>query len=102
MREVALLDETRAALRSGAGQRASALLDRYAARFPHGELALEAAMLRVQTLGALERRGEASALAREVLTRPGSERYRSELERHIESASSSGSNALTRDIEGAR
>jgi hypothetical protein len=65
--EIRLVDEARAALRSGATERAAALLERYGQRFPRGAFRQEVAVLRVE---ALERQGErrrASALAREFL-----------------------------------
>jgi hypothetical protein len=65
--QIRLVDEARAALRSGATERAAGLLERYLQRFPRGAFRQEVAVLRVE---ALERQGErrrASALAREFL-----------------------------------
>jgi hypothetical protein len=65
--QIRLVDEARAALRSGAAERAAGLLERYAQRFPRGAFRQEVAVLRVE---ALERQGErrkASTLAREFL-----------------------------------
>jgi hypothetical protein len=48
--EVVALDETRQALTEGAPARALSILDRYAARFPRGAMAQEAAVLRIEAL----------------------------------------------------
>jgi hypothetical protein len=49
-REIELLDEARAALRSGAPQRALSSLDRYAKEFPRGRLSTEALVVRIDAL----------------------------------------------------
>jgi hypothetical protein len=76
--QIRLVDEARAALRSGAAERAAALLERYAQRFPRGAFRQEVAVLRVEALEQQGERGKASALAREFLERhprsPHSER----------------------------
>lgn len=47
--EIRQLEGVRGALRAGASARASSLLDAYAARFPAGQLSIEAIALRVET-----------------------------------------------------
>lgn len=84
--EVAQLDRVRAALRAEQGASALSQLAAYDATFPGGELALEAAVLRVQALLASGDPSAASALARRTLERPGSERYRTELQRALAAA----------------
>jgi hypothetical protein len=81
--EVRAIDRVRRALQGGRAARALSDLDDYAREFPHGELALEAAVLRVQALFGSARGDEARALARHTLAASGSERYRPELERML-------------------
>ncbi len=65
--ELQLLDEARAALKSGAPARARVLLERHARRFPSGSFRQEADVLRVETLARLGERQKAASLAREFL-----------------------------------
>ncbi|MEY2936265.1 MAG: hypothetical protein RL033_7014, partial [Pseudomonadota bacterium] len=83
--EVAQLDRVRAELRAERAASALSELDAYDGKFPAGELELEAAVLRVQGLLASQDRSAAVALARRTLERPGSERYRTELQRALAS-----------------
>ncbi|MDQ2645020.1 MAG: hypothetical protein M3020_14480 [Myxococcota bacterium] len=66
--ELKLLDEARAALKSGAPARARVLLERHARRFPSGSFRQEADVLRVETLARLGERQKAASLAREFLS----------------------------------
>jgi hypothetical protein len=84
--EVKRLDQVRAALRIRQAALALHVLDSHAHDFPSGELALEAAVLRVQALRELSRHAEARALARRILTMPGSQRYHGELARWLTQA----------------
>ncbi|MDP8999652.1 MAG: tetratricopeptide repeat protein [Myxococcota bacterium] len=59
--ELAMLDESRAAIRTGAWTRALSMLDAYSVRFPRGAMAPEAAVLRVEVL---VKKGDRSAAAR--------------------------------------
>lgn len=81
MLEVVELDTARAALSAGENQRALDQLDGYRARFPQGELSLEASVLRVRALAGAGRGAQAARLARDLMKRPGTERYRTELGR---------------------
>ena len=82
--EVQQLDRVRAALGAGRSLAALGELDAYDARFPRGELTLEAAVLRVRALTRAGRFAIAARLARSALELPGSERYRSELGRRVD------------------
>jgi hypothetical protein len=84
--EVRALDRVRHALHGGRPALALTGLDDYASEFPRGELALEAAVLRVQALLASARGDEARALARRTLAASGSERYRPALEHVLTAA----------------
>jgi hypothetical protein len=64
---IALLDQTRAALAAGNTERASRLLDAYAASQHGPALAQEAAQLRVKLLLGQGRKAEAVQLARQIL-----------------------------------
>jgi outer membrane protein assembly factor BamD (BamD/ComL family) len=48
--ELAALQQARAALGAGDPARALSMLDAYVARFPHGAMAQEAAVLRIEAL----------------------------------------------------
>jgi hypothetical protein len=102
MAEVNALDQVRAALDQGQTARALAHLDEHATRFPAAQLALEAAVLRVDALKLAGRVAEATTLARRTLLAPGGERYRSELEPIAARQHSSGSSRRSRDIEESR
>jgi len=102
MSEVERLDAARAALDASSPQKALALLDDYDARFAGGELALEAAVLRVHALQQAGRREDALRLARRTSSLPGSERYRPEMKRLIDAAEKNGSPIVPHDIGGAR
>jgi hypothetical protein len=62
--EILLIDGARAALAAGAPARALRLVQRYAARFPHGALAPEAQALRIEALADSGQLARAEALAR--------------------------------------
>jgi hypothetical protein len=66
--ELKLLDEARAALKSGAPARARSLLEQHARRFSNGSFRQEADVLRVETLERLGERQKAASLAREFLS----------------------------------
>jgi hypothetical protein len=102
MSEVKQLDAARAALRASAPQAALSRLDEYDARFPDGELALEAMVLRVQALSSSGQHAAALRLARQASSRPGSERYRAELQRISGEQRRAGSIGSPHDIGGAR
>jgi hypothetical protein len=59
--ELAMLDQVRAALTAGDPARSLSILERYADRFPHGSMAPEATMLRIE---ALLKAGDRSAATR--------------------------------------
>ena len=70
--EVAALERAHDALAAGDPDGARRALDRYQSRFPHGELASEETLLRVQVLLALEDRDGAATLADSfVASHPG-------------------------------
>ena len=102
MEEVKRLDAVRAALRRSEPQGALGALDRYDTDFARGELALEAAVLRVQALRDSGAIAAATRLARRTLAEPGSERYRAKLEQLVPFASLAGSFTRRRDIGEAR
>ena len=79
--EVRQLDRARGDLDAARFSLALAVLDDYDRRFPRGQLALEAAVLRASTLEKMGHREAARALARRLSTQPGNARYRAELER---------------------
>jgi len=79
--EVKQLDRVRSALQAARGAEALRLLDEYAAEFPGGKLTLEATVLRVRALTDAGHHTAAAGLARRTLAKPGSERYRTDLER---------------------
>jgi len=81
--EVRQLDRVHSALRASQAELALRLLDEYAAAFPRAALTLEATVLRVRALSESGEHAAAAALARRTLAVPGSERYRSDLERVI-------------------
>lgn len=96
LEEVKQLDRARSDLAAERASLALAVLDDYERRFPEGQLALEASVLRASGLAANGRTDEARALARAVLARKGSARYRAELE------PIAGYDRRAGDIEGAR
>jgi outer membrane protein assembly factor BamD (BamD/ComL family) len=61
--ELASLDRARAALSAGDAPQALALLDAHNARFPHGAMAPEATMLRIEALVAAGDRASAQRAA---------------------------------------
>ena len=65
--DIALLTESRAALRSGNGRRALSLLDRYAREASSTALDAEATLLRVEALSTLGRHDDAALLARRFI-----------------------------------
>jgi len=78
--ELRALESVQMALRSGHSSQAARGLAEYTAKFPRGELALEAQLLGVE-LAVVRGEGErARTLARELLARPGAARYRDRLE----------------------
>jgi hypothetical protein len=67
--QIALIDAARTAVKTGATDRALALLRRYEANYPAGAFRPEALALRVEALDAGGHGAEARALAREFLAR---------------------------------
>ncbi len=65
--EIALVDAARSAIRADAPDRALSLLDHYRHSYPRGELAPEAAVLRIEAVAAAGRTIEARRLARAFL-----------------------------------
>jgi hypothetical protein len=65
--ELTLLRQAQQALRDGSARRALELADRHAALYPSSQLALERGALRVFAYCALGRKGDARALATELL-----------------------------------
>jgi len=65
--EVALLEHARAAMGAGEPSRALSILDGYIARFPHGAMAREAAVLRIEALLRAGDRGAATRFANAFL-----------------------------------
>jgi hypothetical protein len=96
LEEVKQLDRARADLGAERASLGLAVLDDYARRFPSGQLALEASVLRASALAANGRGDEARALAQRLLAQKGSARYRAELE------PIAGYDRRAGDIEGAR
>jgi len=66
--EIALIDQTRVALKSGKPQVALALLDRYHRQFPNGRFAPEANYLGIEALAASGNRKAAETLAQKSLS----------------------------------
>src|SRR6185436_17144522 len=66
--EIALIDQTRVAIKSGKPQVALALLDRYHHQFPNGRFAPEANYLRIEALAASGNRKAAETLAQKSLS----------------------------------
>lgn len=96
LEEVKQLDRAREDLAAQRSGLALAVLDDYERRFPAGQLALEASVLRASTLAANGRSADAQLLARRLLTRSDSARYRAELE------PIAGHHGRAGDIEGVR
>lgn len=67
--QIALLDAVRAAVKSGASERALVLLRRYDASYPGGAFRPEAQALRIEAMDQDGRHAEAQALARDFLAR---------------------------------
>jgi len=65
--EIALLDEARAGLAAGDGAKARTALDRYDAECPGGALAIEASVLRIETVALGGDKEPAAKLARRFL-----------------------------------
>ena len=99
--EVRQLDATRNALALGRSDDALRELRRYAEEFPRGTLALDAALLEVRALQRSGRRAMAQRRAHQLLSQPGAERHRAELEAMINPLAS-GYKTRRRDIEEAR
>lgn len=78
--ELRALEVIQSALRAGRAEEAGRALRDYERRFPQGELALEAELLRVDVLLARGHAGQARARARQLLARPDAARYRARLE----------------------
>ena len=74
-----MLDAVRVWLRAEQPRDATRTLDAYRQRFPAGELALEAEVLRIDVAQREGRRADAMTLARALVERPGAERYRARL-----------------------
>ena len=66
--EIALIDEARAATRTGETERAARMLDAYDARFAHGTLFLEAKLARIELHLARSEHDEAGALCERFLS----------------------------------
>ncbi len=66
--EIALIDEARAATRTGEMERAARMLDAYDARFAHGTLFLEAKLARIELHLARSEHDEAGALCERFLS----------------------------------
>jgi hypothetical protein len=80
--EISALDDARTAVESRRPADAVRALDAYDARFPHGSLAKEAALVRIQALVDLGDRPEALRRARELTAAPNSDGlYRARLRR---------------------
>jgi TolA-binding protein len=78
--ELRALEASQSALMAGRNAEAQRALDDYAARFPQGELALEAELLQVDVLLAHGERARAHELARALSARGDAARYRERLE----------------------
>jgi hypothetical protein len=78
--ELRALEMSRGALHSGRTNDAALGLEEYARRFPDGELALEAELLRIDVALARGESARARALSHELLSRAGGERYRDRLD----------------------
>jgi hypothetical protein len=81
LEEVRFLEEVSALLKAEQSERAARALTRYERRYPEGELAIEAALLRVELALAQGERSRGLQLARELLARPAASRYRARLSR---------------------
>jgi hypothetical protein len=99
LEEVRWLEEVSALLKADQSERAARALTRYERRYPEGELAIEAALLRVELALAQGERSLGLQLARELLARPAASRYRARLSRLLgEPTRSSGA---AREITGS-
>jgi hypothetical protein len=65
--EIALLDQARAAVRSGNGQKALALLSLHQRQFPRGEFRQEVTVLRIEALAGTGQSATAAALGKRFL-----------------------------------
>jgi len=102
LEEVRLLDAIRSALRAGQLESASRALGQYEQRFPEGELRREKSVLALDLLLARGQEGAARARARELLDRPGMQRYAAHLRAIAEGSSGSGSDTGDAHIRGRR
>lgn len=78
--ELRALERSQRALAQGSSSEAQQALDDYTARFPQGELAMEAELLQIDVLVARGERQRARELARELALRPQAARYRERLQ----------------------
>jgi hypothetical protein len=78
--ELRLLESAKAALREGRANAAADTLSDHARRFPAGELAVEAELLRIDLALVRGERSRASATARRLLALPSAAQYRERLE----------------------
>jgi hypothetical protein len=78
--ELRALERSQRALALGRGAEAQQALDEYEARFPRGELGMEAELLQIDVLVARGEQQQARALARALSLRPASARYRARLQ----------------------
>jgi hypothetical protein len=90
LEEARRLDAVRSALGVQDGPAARRELADYRARFPHGELALEADVLEADVLLSAGEPERARALANAALARPDAGRYRQRLEQLLQRAGSPG------------
>jgi hypothetical protein len=78
--ELRLLEGAKAALREGRANAAADALSDHARRFPAGELAVEAELLRIDLALVRGERSRAWATARRLLALPSASQYRERLE----------------------
>jgi hypothetical protein len=110
LEEVRWLEEVSGLLKANQYERAASALTRYERRYPEGELAIEAALLRVELALARGERALGLKLARELLARPAASRYRARLSRLLgeptrstdAAREMSGSNADAAHMRGRR
>jgi hypothetical protein len=81
LEEVRWLEEVSELLKADQTERAARALTRYERRYPEGELAIEAALLRVELALAQGERQLGLKLARELMARPAASRYLARLSR---------------------
>jgi TolA-binding protein len=83
--EIALMDQARAALRSGSPKTALEHLEQYRSRFPSGSFGQEAQALRIEAIAVSGNSARASILAKAFLARYPNSPHRSRLRRLAES-----------------